>query len=91
MLEEEGTACVKARGPGPIVVVHEVTSTGRAWPATITVLVTGGLGEGASGNEGETTCTTGESLDGEGARPGDTIIPGDVLEAGEAGNCPPVD
>lgn len=41
-----------------------------------------------TGNEGETTCTTGDNLDGEGAGPGDTLIPGDILDTGEVGNCP---
>lgn len=35
--------------------------------------------------EGDTTCTTGDSLEGEGDGPGDTLMPGEVLDAGEEG------
>lgn len=59
------------------------TSTGRDWPATTTVLLVGGLGEGASDREGETTCTTGDSLVGGGEGPGETLVTGDILAAGD--------
>lgn len=52
---------------------------------TTTVLAPVGLEASVPAREGDTTCTTGESLDGEGDGPGDTLVPGDVLDAGEEG------
>lgn len=67
--------------------VLDDTSTARGCPPTITVLGTGGLADGASGREGDTTCTIGESLEGDGVDAGEMCIPGDVLDTGEGGNC----
>lgn len=62
------------------------TSTGLAGAATTTVRVTGGLVEWVmAGIVGDTTCTTGDSLEGDGVDTGDTLIPGEVLAAGEDG------
>lgn len=52
---------------------------------TTTVLAPVGLQESVPAREGDTTCTTGDSLEGEGDGPGDTLMLGDVLEAGEEG------
>lgn len=62
------------------------TSTGLAGAATTTVRVTGGLVEWVmAGIVGDTTCTTGDCLVGDGVDTGDTLIPGEVLATGEDG------
>lgn len=52
---------------------------------TTTVLAPVGLEASVPAREGDTTCTTGDSLDGEGDGPGDTPMLGDILDAGEEG------
>lgn len=66
----------------------ETSSNGLEGPVTTTARVPGGLEDSVPPNEGETTCTTGDSRDGEGDGPGDTLMPGDVLDTGEDGICP---
>lgn len=61
------------------------TSTALDGHVTTTVLAPEGLGATVPPREGDTICTTGDSLDGEGDGPGDTLMPGEVLDAGEEG------
>ena len=88
MVEEQVTVCMFVLVPW---LTETSISKGLEGPLTRRVRVPGGLEASVPPSEGETTRTTGDSLDGEGDGAGDTLMPGDVLDTGEDGTCAPDD